>query len=123
MGPYSTGAGPAKMSPCNVRRAEDFGLLQVTGVRVGLYGTDRGSAMASDRVHVDNDSGGGIHVGLRGTMRGPWRATGWRLSAFKWLCRLNSLYFFSGAVEFCLPLGRSVFDNESGGVSEVLPWC
>ena len=71
------------MSPCNVRRTEDFGLLEVTGARVDLYGTDRGSAMASDRVHVDNDSGGRIHAGLRGTMRGSWHATGCRLSAFK----------------------------------------
>ena len=57
--------------------------IEVTGVRVGLYGTDRGFAMASDRVHVDNDSGGGIHAGLRGTMRGSWHAAGCRLSAFK----------------------------------------
>ena len=60
-----------------------FAPIEVTGVRVGLYGTDRGSAMASDRVHVDNDSGGRIHAGLRGTMRGSWHATGCRLSAFK----------------------------------------
>ena len=29
--------------------------------------------------------------------------------------------FFSGAVEFCLQFSRSVFDNESGGVSGRLP--
>ena len=57
--------------------------VEVTGVRVGLYGTDRGSAMASGRVHVDNDSVCRIHVGLRSTMRGSWHATGCRLSAFK----------------------------------------
>jgi len=60
-----------------------FAPIEVTGVRVGLYGTDRGSAMASDRVYVDNDSGGRIHAGLRGAMRGSWHAAGCRLSAFK----------------------------------------
>jgi len=60
-----------------------FAPIEVTGVRVGLYGTDRGSAMARDRVYVDNDSGGMIHAGLRGAMRGFWHATGCRLSAFK----------------------------------------
>ena len=42
-----------------------FAPIEVTGVRVGLYGTDRGSAMASDRLHVDNDSGGRIHARVR----------------------------------------------------------
>ena len=57
--------------------------IEVTGVRVGLYGTDRGSAMESERVYVDNDRGGRIHAGVRGAMRGFWHATGCRRSAFK----------------------------------------
>ena len=49
-----------------------FAPIEVTGVRAGLYGTDRGFAMASDRVYVDNDSGGRIHAGVCGAMRGFW---------------------------------------------------